>query len=73
MSYLRMLACELSFLFTQLPMRSPSPRLTSSLGRFGRGMVRPAVSGIDRRWAAKSAFRSPRYTTRLDELVAVRA
>ena len=41
-------------------------------GRFGRGMVRPAVSGIDRRWKAKAEYLSPRYTTQLDELANVR-
>ena len=39
--------------------------------RYGRGMVRPAVSGIDRRWKAKAEHLSPRYTTRLDELVQI--
>ena len=42
-------------------------------GRFGRGMVRPAVSGVERRWAAKAEHVSPRYTTRLDELARVYA
>jgi DNA polymerase V len=42
-------------------------------GRFGRGVVRPAVSGIERRWSAKAEYLSPRYTTRLDEIAAVRA
>ncbi len=41
--------------------------------RFGRGMVRPAVSGIDRRWKAKAEHLSPRYTTRLDELLIAHA
>lgn len=39
-------------------------------GRFGRGMIRP---GVDRRWTARAEFLSPRYTTRLDEIRAVRA
>ena len=47
--------------------------LDSLNGRFGRGMVRPAVSGLDRRWTAKAEFLSPRYTTRLDEIAGVRA
>ena len=42
-------------------------------GRFGRGMVRPAVSGVERRWTAKAEYLSQRYTTKLDELVTVRA
>jgi DNA polymerase V len=37
-------------------------------GRFGRGMVRPAVSGLQRRWTAKAEYLSPRYTTRIEEL-----
>jgi hypothetical protein len=36
-------------------------------------MIRPAVSGVERRWSAKAEFLSPRYTTRLEELVAVQA
>lgn len=61
------------------PSRDPvrSARLMATMncfnGRFGRGMMRPAVSGVERRWAGKSAHRSPRYTTRLEELSAVRA
>jgi DNA polymerase V len=41
--------------------------------RFGRGMLRPAVSGIDRKWTAKAEKLSPRYTTCADEFVCVRA
>jgi DNA polymerase V len=41
--------------------------------RFGRGMIRPAVSGVERRWSAKAEFLSPRYTTRLEEILSVRA
>jgi DNA polymerase V len=41
--------------------------------RFGRGTVRPAVSGIERRWKAKADYLSPRYTTRVDELARVYA
>jgi DNA polymerase V len=41
--------------------------------RFGRGMIRPAVSGVERRWSAKAEFLSSRYTTRLEEIVTVRA
>ncbi len=42
-------------------------------GRFGRGMVRPAVSGVNRRWTAKAEHLSPRYTTQLEELPSVSA
>ncbi|MEH2044152.1 DUF4113 domain-containing protein [Nostoc sp.] len=61
------------------PSRDPvrSARLMATMdclnGRFGGGMVRPAVSGVDRRWTDKAEHLSPRYTTRLDELVRVRA
>ena len=61
------------------PTRDPkqSARLMAAMDsvnvRFGRGTVRPVVSGVDRRWTAKAEFLSPRYTTRLDELAAVRA
>lgn len=61
------------------PTRDPerSARLMATIdhlnGRFGRGMVRPAVSGVERRWTAKAEHLSPRYTTRLTEIVAVRA
>ena len=59
------------------PSRDPakSARLMSVMdnvnGRFGRGMVRPAVSGFERRWSAKAEFLSRRYTTRLDEIISV--
>ncbi len=61
------------------PSRDPakSARLMATMdclnGRFGRGMVRPAVSGVERRWKAKAEHLSPRYTTRLEELAVVRA
>ena len=61
------------------PTRDPvkSAKLMAAMdslnGRFGRGMVRPAVSGVERRWTAKAEHLSPRYTTRLEEIVAVRA
>ena len=42
-------------------------------GRFGRGMVRTAVSGVEGRWSAKAEHVSPCYTTQLEELVSVRA
>ncbi len=36
-------------------------------------MIRPAVSGVERRWSAKAEFLSPRYTTRLEEILSVSA
>ena len=47
------------------PTRNPqmSARLMATMdslnGRFGRGMVRSAVSGVDRRWTAKAEYLSP--------------
>lgn len=37
--------------------------------RFGRGCIRPAISGVQRKWVAKSDYLSSRYTTRLDEIL----
>ena len=37
--------------------------------RFGRGCIRPAVSGVERKWVAKAKFLSKRYTTRLEEIL----
>jgi DNA polymerase V len=43
--------------------------------RFGRGAVVPASAGLEkaRSWSTKFEMRSPRYTTRLEELPVVRA
>ncbi len=41
--------------------------------RFGRNTVFPAAMGIEKGWRLRAAHRSPRYTTRLDELPRVRA
>lgn len=41
--------------------------------RFGRGTLRPAVTGLDRKWTAKAEMLSPRYTTQLDDLMRVHA
>lgn len=40
--------------------------------RFGRDTLRLAASGIERPWGMRQAARSPRYTTRWDELVQAR-
>ena len=61
------------------PLRDPirSARLMQAIdsinGRYGRGMLRPAVSGVERRWVAKANHLSRRYTTKLDELANVQA
>ncbi len=41
--------------------------------KFGRGTLFPAATGIERGWQLRAEHRSPRYTTRLDELPLVRA
>ena len=41
--------------------------------RFGRGTLFLAAEGTGRSWAMRQARRSPRYTTRWDELAVVRA
>jgi DNA polymerase V len=41
--------------------------------KYGRDTLFPAAMGVARRWEARAARRSPRYTTRLDELPRVRA
>lgn len=37
--------------------------------RFGRDTTRPLAAGIERRWKAKAMRLSPRYTTRVDEIL----
>jgi DNA polymerase V len=39
--------------------------------RFGRDMIRPLSAGIAQPWRMRQARRSPRYTTRWDELAEV--
>ena len=43
--------------------------------RFGRGAVVPAAAGFApaRKWSTKFEMRSPRYTTRLEEILVVAA
>ncbi len=57
--------------------REESERLMSVLDsvnmRFGRGTIAPAAAGIRREWQTKFENRSPRYTTRIQELPRVRA
>lgn len=42
-------------------------------GRFGRNTVFPAGAGIERPWKLKADHHSPRYTTRLEDVPAVKA
>lgn len=58
--------------------REHSGRLMAALdacnARFGRGTVFPAAAGVERQrkvWTTKFEMRSPRYTTRLDEVPVV--
>ena len=59
------------------PARDPekSARLMQALdrinGRYGRGALRPAVTGIERAWTAKADRLSQRYTTELAEIMQV--
>ena len=59
-------------LFSDGPTRIRSEKLMASMdtinGRYGRGMVRTGVSGTKKRWAMRAENRTPRYTTRWDEL-----
>jgi DNA polymerase V len=41
--------------------------------RYGWNTLFPAAAGVEHRWETRAAHRSPRYTTRLDELPRVRA
>ena len=41
--------------------------------RFGKETLRPAGTGIAREWTPRAANRSPRYTTRLEEIPVVHA
>lgn len=42
-------------------------------GAMGRGTIKLSAEGNDRRWAMRSENRTPRYTTRLEELAVARA
>jgi DNA polymerase V len=41
--------------------------------RYGRGAVRVLATGIERRWGTRQQRLSPRYTTRLEEILRARA
>ena len=41
--------------------------------RFGRAAIVSAATGMKKPWATKFEMRSPRYTTRLEELPVARA
>jgi len=41
--------------------------------RFGRNTLRPAATGLFRSWAGRQARHSPRYTTRVEEMLVAKA
>jgi DNA polymerase V len=63
-------------LFDEPAAREKSARLMAAVDAinrdFGRGTVRAAIGGVARRWAMRAENRSPRYTTRWEELPVVR-
>ena len=63
-------------LFDDLVARQKSKRLMAAMDAvndvYGRDTVRSAASGTKKRWVMRSENRSPRYTTRWDELPYVR-
>jgi DNA polymerase V len=64
---------------SMFPSRDPvqSARLMSALdavnARYGRGTLRPGGTAASTQWAMRRGRLSPRYTTAIDELMAVRA
>lgn len=68
-------AARQTTLFDDPVAREKSERLMATMDainrEFGRGMVRAGASGVVQRWAMRSENRSPRYTTRWDELPVV--
>ncbi len=61
------------------PTRDParSARLMAALdavnARFGRGALRPLATGLARPWGTRHGRMSPRYTTRVEELMEAKA
>lgn len=59
-------------LFQDEPILARSSRLMATMDavnrQFGKGVLRTGASGTTRRWAMRANNRSPRYTTRWDEL-----
>jgi DNA polymerase V len=62
-------------LFDDLAATEKSARLMAAMDavnrEFGRGTLRSGASGVAQRWAMRAGNRSPRYTTRWDELPVV--
>lgn len=69
-------AARQSTLFDDPVARARSARLMAAVDavnlQFGRDTLRSGASGMDQRWAMRSESRSPRYTTRWDELPVAR-
>jgi DNA polymerase V len=42
-------------------------------GRFGKDKISYAIMGFDKKWAMRQDFLSSKYTTRIDDVIAVRA
>lgn len=65
-------AARQSTLFDEPVARACSSRLMAAVDavnlQFGRGTLRLGASGTEQRWAMRSESRSPRFTTRWDEL-----
>jgi len=63
-------------LFEDTQTKSKSARLMRVMDQinqtWGRGSLRSGASGFEQPWAMRAAHRSPRYTTRWDELPVVR-
>ena len=59
-------------LFDDPVARAKSEKLMEAMDainrEFGRGTLRSGASGVEQRWAMRAGNRSPRYTTRWDEL-----
>jgi DNA polymerase V len=47
--------------------------LDSVNARFGSGTLRPAATGMTKAWAGRQARHSPRYTTRIEEMLIAKA
>ena len=61
-----------AMLFDNLVQREKSGKLMAVMDAinvaFGRDTIRASASGTQQRWSARCDNRSPRYTTRWDEL-----
>jgi DNA polymerase V len=58
---------------TLFPSRDPVQSLDAVNRRYGRGALRPAAVTSNPRWGMRQSNISPRYTTRIDEILQVKA